>query len=85
MATTKVKVGPKGQIIIPKPLRDRLGIRAGDEMVYTFHDGHLHLERAPADDWALHWHDAPTLPTRPGLDLDALIEEGMAEELGRPA
>lgn len=27
------KVGPKGQVVIPKPIRDRLGISTGDEVV----------------------------------------------------
>lgn len=26
----KVKVGPKGQIVIPKPIRDRMGINPAD-------------------------------------------------------
>lgn len=29
----KVKVSPKGQVVIPKPLRDKFGIRKGDEVV----------------------------------------------------
>jgi AbrB family looped-hinge helix DNA binding protein len=40
------KVGPKGQVVIPKPFRDELGIRPGDEVIFWLEDGDLHLKRA---------------------------------------
>lgn len=30
---SKVKVSPKGQVVIPKPLRDKFGIKEGEEVL----------------------------------------------------
>lgn len=45
------KVGPKGQVVIPKPIRDRLGIAPGDEVVFVDEGEAVRLQRArdPAD------------------------------------
>lgn len=43
------KVGPKGQVVIPKPIRDRLGISPGDEVVVE-QDGTDVRIRLQADD-----------------------------------
>ena len=40
------RVGPKGQVVIPKELRDRLGIRPGAQVAFSLTDGGLLLERA---------------------------------------
>lgn len=40
-----VKVSPKYQVVIPKPLRERLQLRPGDELQMYEHDGTIHLHR----------------------------------------
>lgn len=40
------RVGPKGQVVIPKAIRDRLGIRPGDEVVFVEDDGEVRVRRA---------------------------------------
>jgi AbrB family looped-hinge helix DNA binding protein len=38
------RVGPKGQVVIPKALRDRLGIQPGDEVTFSLADGGVLVE-----------------------------------------
>jgi AbrB family looped-hinge helix DNA binding protein len=40
------RVGPKGQVVIPKELRDELGIEPGDEISFWRHDDHVALRPA---------------------------------------
>lgn len=39
------KVGPKGQVVIPKELRDRLGIHPGDEVGFFEDEGTVRVVR----------------------------------------
>ncbi|MBA3289508.1 MAG: AbrB/MazE/SpoVT family DNA-binding domain-containing protein [Acidimicrobiia bacterium] len=40
------RVGPKGQVVIPKELRDELGIEAGDEVNFWRHGDHVAVRPA---------------------------------------
>ena len=39
------KVGERGQVTIPKDLREQFGITGGDEVVFSEEDGKLVIER----------------------------------------
>lgn len=43
-----VRVGPQGRIVVPAPLRRRLGIQAGDVLLARAEDQQLVLERREA-------------------------------------
>jgi AbrB family looped-hinge helix DNA binding protein len=40
------RVGPKGQVVIPKALRDEFGIEPGDEVSFWRHDDHVAVRPA---------------------------------------
>ncbi len=40
------RVGPKGQVVIPKDLRDELGIEPGDEVSFWLDGDHVGLRAA---------------------------------------
>lgn len=66
------RVGPKGQVVIPKALRDRLGIQPGDRLEFWIEDGHVAGHKA-----------APRTPLRGrfrGLSLTADLESLRARD-----
>lgn len=38
-----VRLGPRGRLVLPAPLRHAAGLREGDELVLTYDDGVLRL------------------------------------------
>ncbi len=41
-----MKVGPKGQVVVPKTIRDQLGIHPGDEVDVVAEGGEVRIRRA---------------------------------------
>jgi len=51
----RLKVGPKGQIVIPKILREKYGIRENDYVLVEVREGELAITRAPSVEESLEW------------------------------
>ncbi len=45
----KVRIDQAGRIILPKPLRDRFGLRGGDELAIKLKDNTIELRPAQGD------------------------------------
>lgn len=43
------KMGPKGQVVIPKPIRDRLHLVPGDALLVREEEGSVRISKAGAD------------------------------------
>ncbi len=69
------KVGPKGQVVIPKDLRDQLGLEPGEEVTF-WRDGDQVIVRRRAD--------TPPLKGRfAGRQLTDRLEHERAADRGR--
>ena len=64
----KAIVSEKGQVTIPKPCRDRLGLRAGTVLDFEAQDGQLVAVKRPAVDVFRKWRGRGKLPA--GLSVD---------------
>jgi antitoxin PrlF len=55
------KITSKGQVTIPKEIRDKLGIRAGDSLLYEVEGNSVRVRKAKPFDLAWHRAIAPTV------------------------
>jgi AbrB family looped-hinge helix DNA binding protein len=60
-----VKVGPKGQVVLPKRIRDRIGIRPGQQVRVTEADGEIRVRKlATIEELRGIFRDAPGRGTK---------------------
>jgi len=78
------KVGAKGQVVIPKEIRERIGIAPGDEVVFEADDVEVRIHRLVDDPGQRRrrietlrgaWADVPGLST-----ADLVAERGRERE-----
>ena len=55
MVKLRLKVGPKGQIVIPKILREKYGIGENDYVLVEAREGELAILKAPSVEEVLEW------------------------------
>lgn len=76
------KVSTKGQTVIPKPIREALGIRPGDEVTFTVRDGEVVL-RKQSDEEILEkfFTLIPKRPLPADIDWDAEYYSQFEDEM----
>jgi antitoxin PrlF len=70
------RVSEKGQVTIPKPLRDRLGIRPGEVLDFEEEGGQLIARKSVSQDPVDALYGMLALPARPDALLDELRGPG---------
>ncbi len=48
MLTVTAKVSSKNQIVLPREVRDELGVKSGDELLFIIRDGEIIVRSRPA-------------------------------------
>jgi len=69
----EAKITTKGQITIPKAVRDQLGLRVGDKIAFMPDNGGFRVQKIITDDPFAKWHGY--LKDLAGQDVDELIDE----------
>ncbi|MDH4345617.1 MAG: AbrB/MazE/SpoVT family DNA-binding domain-containing protein [Thermoleophilia bacterium] len=70
----KTTIDKAGRIVIPKPMRDELGLRGGTEVEVELVDGHIEIEATAARMW-LERNDDGFLVARTDRELPRLTAE----------
>ncbi len=69
----KAKVSEKGQVTIPKAVRDRLGIRPGTVLEFAAEAGRLVARKSGGEDPFTRWKGTGKVPK--GMSVDAYLSE----------
>ena len=70
---TKARITSKGQLTIPKPVRDRLGLKPGDELEFIEDGGAFRINKCVGPSPFRKWRGF--LKELAGQDPDELLEE----------
>jgi AbrB family looped-hinge helix DNA binding protein len=79
MTRIRTQVGSKGQIVIPKAVREELGLKPGDSAYVFTHAGHAHIEKENASASWDEFFAGPKNRLPKDVDFDAMFEESYDE------
>jgi AbrB family looped-hinge helix DNA binding protein len=77
----KTTIDQAGRLVIPKRIRDRLGLRGDEQVEITERDGRIEIELAPTDVELV--RDGSVLVARPDRELPPLTDDIVRETLDR--
>jgi len=72
-----VKVSPKGQIVIPKEIRKRLGVSAGERLLVVSRDKEILIKKLRGLSVEEIGAKIETAAKAKGVDIDKLIDEAV--------
>jgi len=72
-----VKVSSKGQIIIPKEVRERLGVRTGERLLVLSRDGEILLRKTQGISIEEIAGKIEKQTKQEGIDVDRLVDEAI--------
>lgn len=78
---TRLRVGGKGQVVIPKELRDQTGIKEGTEVLVDARGGTVTIRRAgpPTEDYVTYFRSTYSKKLDHEIDIKKLLEEERVE------
>ncbi len=76
----KRKLGPKGQIVIPKDIRDLLGIKAGSEVTLEVTGNVIKIKPPPTTEQFLNQFCENPKKLRKKIDIEKVIDEEYSSE-----
>lgn len=79
------KITAKGQITLPKPVREILNVREGDEVLFLYRDGRITIERLPGTVEPGAAYGVLYRPGQEPVDLEAARKRYRAERARRHA
>lgn len=77
----RTTIDPAGRLVIPKRLRDRLGLRGNEQVEITERDGRIEIEPASTEVELV--REGSVLVARPDRVLPPLTDEIVRETLDR--
>jgi len=77
----KATIDQAGRLVIPKRIRDRLGLRGDEQVEITERDGRIEIEVSPTDVELV--PDGSVLVARPDRELPPLTDDIVRETLDR--
>jgi AbrB family looped-hinge helix DNA binding protein len=81
-AAVRRRIGPKGEVVVPKVFRESLGIKPGDEILMEMREGELSIRRA--EDPGRFVEDFCSISKRKltrKIDLKKILEEEVKERV----
>jgi antitoxin PrlF len=72
-----IKVSPKGQIVIPKEIREKLGMKSGEKLLVLTRDGDVLLRKAKEASIQEIARRIEKTTKEEGIDVDKIVDEAI--------